>query len=516
MRRRMRNPGLRALALLILSLGQGCQSSYWRARFAAPAERERLDLEAPFVKVHTHEGHVYVLTSWNADSAAEVLSGAGLHYDVDRRVVGDGQFQIPFNQIALAETNRPETLTHASFIVLGVLTGLSAALTVACLTMPKACFGSCPTFYADGDTGLHSARAEGFSRAVARVLEETDIDALGTAPPDARTYRLTMKNEALETHVVRRIRLGAVPRPPGGRVLRAGAHYYPTTAMTPPRSCGSERGDCLDLVSNADDLEYLSPADERDLSQHERIELSFARPEGRAGLVIRGRTSLLSTFLYYQMLAYMGAQSGEWMRKLERGGKQAIDEARRIGDLIGAIDVEVLTVRGWSAVGTFEEHGPIARDTQLLLIPGELPPGDAKVRLWLAKGAWKLDQVAVVELGEPVQPIWLEPAEVLRKGAPDVNAARRLRGEGAHLITYPGDVYAMRFELPPGEHELFLEARGYYYEWVRKSWLHEESADEVVRFLFEPTGTLRRLASVYKRIEPRMEEVFWQSRVASP
>jgi hypothetical protein len=513
----MRYRRLCALWLSASLLGQGCTSTYWRARFFAPTESDQLEyVREPFVKVHTHDGQVYVLRRWKLDSAGEVLSGSGLRYDVDRRLMGDGQFQIPSSQIALAETNEPETLSHSPFVVLGVLTGLSAVVTIACVTNPKACFGSCPTFYAEGDHGLHSARAEGFSRAVARVLEETDVDALGPAPRDVRTYQLTMKNEALETHVVRRVRLGAVPRPPEGRVLRAGARFYSTTAMTLPRSCRSELGDCRDLVSSADDLEYLSPADERDLSHHERIEVSFARPEGLAGLVIRGRSSLLSTFLFYQMLAYMGTRAGEWMRKLERGGKEAVETARRILDLIGGIDVEVLTVRGWRAVGAFEEHGPIARDTQLLLIPDELPPGDVQVRLWMAKGAWKLDQVVIAAVGEPVQPMWIEAADVQRKGAADADAARRLRGEGSHLITYPGDTYAMRFELPPGEHELFLEARGYYYEWIRQDWVHEESAEEVARFLFEPQEALRRLASVYKRVEPTMEQVFWQSRVGSP
>jgi hypothetical protein len=33
-----------------------------------------------------------------------------------------------------------------------------------------------------------------------------------------------------------------------------------------------------------------------------------------------GRNSLLNTFLFYQALAYMGLEAGDWIRKLERGG----------------------------------------------------------------------------------------------------------------------------------------------------------------------------------------------------
>jgi hypothetical protein len=43
--------------------------------------------------------------------------------------------------------------------------------------------------------------------------------------------------------------------------------------------------------------------------------------------------------------------------------------------------------------------------------------------------------------------------------------------------------------------------------------LREESTVDLMRLLFDPKGTMRRLAPAYKKIEGEMEGIFWQSRV---
>ncbi len=60
------------------------------------------------------------------------------------------------------------------------MSGISLAVTAYCIANPKACFGSCPTFYLEDEGGREPERpqAEGFSESIARVLEARDIDAL--------------------------------------------------------------------------------------------------------------------------------------------------------------------------------------------------------------------------------------------------------------------------------------------------------------------------------------------------
>ena len=100
------------------------------------------------------------------------VTGTGLHYGVDRKLLARGPFTLRFDDIHIFETNRPETMVQSGAVVMGVLTGASLALSGLCLTNPKACFGSCPTFYVSNGDKL-VLQAEGFSDAIAPSLKKT-------------------------------------------------------------------------------------------------------------------------------------------------------------------------------------------------------------------------------------------------------------------------------------------------------------------------------------------------------
>ena len=503
---------LRPIALLLLLPLLSCTSRVWQARFVPPTAKVELDPQAPFLKCHTPSGEVYVLTGWEVDDARRTVSGTGLHYDVNRKRKAEGTFTLSLDEVALFETNRPETLVHSNVVILAVLTGVSLAATALCLANPKACFGSCPTFYAHDGQG-QVLQAEGFSEAIAPVFEKTDVDALYTARPGEPRFELRMTNEALETHAVRSVRLLAVPRPQGGRVFHTRGKFLAVHTLAAPRSCEATTGDCLSAVSAVDESEYHSPADEKDLSTKETVELVFpARTGKHLGLVVGGRNSLLNTFLLYQVMAYAGSTIGDRLMQVQRAGSRAHEMLGGIGDLLGNVEAEVLTRQGWRSAGAFVEVGPIAREVQLLPLPGDLPEGEVRVRLRLTKGNWRLDYLALAELAGEVRPEALDPTRVERAGKEDPVALARLMNPAEYLVTFPGDDYTLRFELPPGEHELFVESRGYYYEWMREEWLPEEDEEKLNEALLAPEQALRRLAPAFKRLEPGMERIFWQSR----
>jgi hypothetical protein len=131
----------------------------------------------------------------------------------------------------------------------------------------------------------------------------------------------------------------------------------------------------------------------------------------------------------------------------------------------------------------------------------------------LARGNWKLDHVGLAELDGQVTPVPIQVSRVTRGGVADTEALERLLDPDRYLITYPGDAYNLHFDLPEGNLELFLETRGHYYEWMRREWLAEEDQMKAAEALTDPVSTLRRLAPAYKKIEDRMEEYFWRSRV---
>ena len=66
--------------------------------------------------------------------------------------------------------------------------------------------------------------------------------------------------------------------------------------------------------------------------------------------------------------------------------------------------------------------------------------------------------------------------------------------------------------MEPDEVELFLDSKGYYYEWMRSEWLNAEDPLMASLVLLNPEEALRRLAPAFKRAEPEMERLFWQSR----
>ncbi len=506
--------GIAALAFISLT---ACSRTLYEAHFAPPSQIEKIAEPAtrsPFIKCHMADGRVFVLEKWSIEEGTNTVRGHGIEYGANRARVGAPRdITLALGDIALIETNRPYDVDvgTASLVGMAVGTGASLAMTVVCLTNTKACFGSCPTFFAEDGSGT-SLQAEGFSASVARSLEATDVDAMWTAKPKSRDFDVTMTNDALETHVVDSVRILAATRPPGGRVLRAGSRYFAATDFRAPiRATAGER-DVTPLLAAADGDEYKSPASATDLAERETLEATFHRDGNeRVGLLVVDRNSLLNTFLFYQAIAFMGSKYGDWMAALEREGKSAFASP---GQLLGDIDVQFEDASGtFAAAGAVGEVGPIAREAELVVLPEGIPSGDVTIRLVMAKGNWKVDQLALVKVGDAVTPVALDPLAATKSGTPDPSALAALIDPKKHLVTHPGDAYTLRFRLPEGDQELFLESRGYYYEWMRDEWLKEEDQLAALQLFMNPHAALKKLAPRFKALEPDMDRIFWQSRV---
>ena len=192
--------------------------------------------------------------------------------------------------------------------------------------------------------------------------------------------------------------------------------------------------------------------------------------------------------------------------------------ARRVEALVAALGgIDVLVANGaggWDSVATIRETGPLAADVRVVPLPVAGSP--MRVRLRMAKGAWRLDFVGLTSRKGHIEPLRLEPTEVLASGTlvPDVRA--RLVDPDDALVTFPGDRYTLVYLLPADatRYELFLETKGYYLEWMRAEWRAEEDLARAAALFLDPTGSLRRLAPEYKRVEPGLEAAFWRSRFA--
>jgi hypothetical protein len=460
-------------------------------------------------------GNTYVLQDWEMDSTRQLVVGTGTLFNINRDILRQGQFQVGIDSVAIFETNVIKTSGTAT--ALTVFTGITAAVTVFCIANPKACFGSCPTFYIQHGDNLY-LQAEGFSASIAPSLEATDIDALSYTSNSGDEFEIEMRNEALETHVVRYVDLLAVPKAKGSRVFSdLDGRFWESLSLLPPISAEGSEGDCLPLLSEVDGKERYSRSDPNYLGAREIIELEFSSvPDKQMGLVIGCRQTLLSTYLLYQTFAYMGNDAGYWFAQIER--KNIQKHQNSIQKIMGGIEVLIEDSLGdWKVVDQIDEHGPLATDIHLLPI-GRIASKSAKIRLRMTKGNWRIDYAALAELSQPVEAIRLPPQLVLKDGLVDRQTRAILRDSTQVLITLPGDNYTLRYQIPDVscDYELFLQSRGYYLEWIRKEWIEEENPFLLAEMFINPEAALKRLAPDFKRVEGEMENHFWRSRYVKP
>ena len=475
-----------------------------------------IEQSSPFLKIHMKNGNVYVLRDWQVSDNRQYVNGTGTLFNSNRDVIKTGSFKVGVDSVAIFETNVIEN--SGAMTALTIITGLTAALTAYGIMNPKACFGSCPTFYAsDGDS--MRLQAEGFSASIAPSLEATDTDALFHALPKNREIEIRMKNEALETHVVRQVNLLAVPRYKDKRVfLDTNGRFWQTDSLFPPVSVNAPEGNPVDLLLYADGRERFSRADSTYLGAKEVLQLEFnVLPHKKYGLVIGCRQTLLSTYLLYQTYAYMGNNVGYWFSRIEQ--KQIKLGPNSITNVLGGIEVLIQDSRGrWKKVGNFNEYGPLAIDFHLLPI-GKIKNKKLKIRLKMTKGNWRIDYVALAELLQSVPAICIQPYVVMNNGVVDEKARSALLDSAKTLVTLPGDIYTLKYHLPatpPFGYELFLQSRGYYLEWIRKEWIEEENPMLLAQIFLSPDQALRRLAPQFKKVEKKMEYCFWKSRYAKP
>jgi hypothetical protein len=170
----------RATLLAGVALGAtlaACSFVSQKPKLLRPEQAPAPSSRTPLLKAHLWSGDLYLLSVWQVVDSSRSLQGSGVHYDMMRVRQDSGTYVLPVDSIALVETNVSESRFPFGLQMLGFLTVVYGVTSVACLSDPKSCFGSCPTFYVD-DGPRELLQAEGFSGSVARVLEARDVDPL--------------------------------------------------------------------------------------------------------------------------------------------------------------------------------------------------------------------------------------------------------------------------------------------------------------------------------------------------
>jgi len=516
----MKEYSLLCWIIAVCLLFQGCVTTRINKELVAVENAMQLSPKSEYLKVHMNDGTLYVLNSWNINGESRMIEGRGTYYNIRRNPVtqtsmAESDFLIYFDDIALLETNNVKKSSVAAIAAMSVVSIPHTFLSIICLTDPKACFGSCPTFYVyDGKE--FQLQAEGFSSSIARSLEDTDIDKLYLAKPQSDEFTLRVTNEALETHAVRQANLLACRAGEGQEVFATPENaFYTVDTLYTPDWCFSPEGDITGLISYLDKQERFSLADSTDLAACEELSVHFSGlPPGRYGLVTGSRQTLLTTFLFYQSLANMGNNVARYGLRLENGDDRIRKYANRMYDLLGGIDISVDCGDGKPEhIYELREMGPIATDVQLIELP-EFSPGEISVRLKMTKGLWRLDYIALARLDKEVEPVRIAPGRVICEGSDDPVSLQNLLSPENYFVTYPREEYELIYDLPEDfiEYRYFLESTGYYYEWRREEWVRDENRKLFRMMFLRPRHYLKKMAPEFKKREPYMEEIFWNSR----
>lgn len=478
--------------------------------------------KALFFKVHLKNGNVYLLDKWELDNTQDVLKGEGALFDFNRKLLNSGIFQINLRNIAIIETNdfeKIKTKDKENLSTLAVLTGINLLGDILCITNPKACFGSCPTFYEKGNEELQNSLAEGFSSSITPSLEIKDKDALQLTS-SAPVFSLIMKNEALETHMINELFIEAVPKKINENIFQTkSGEFYKCNNLINPNKAFTNNKDIYSSIKEIDDTEYYSKTHPTDLTSKEEVILEFNDlKEINYGLVINFRQTLLTTFLLYSGLSYMGDEVGDYFTKIETN-QNVKKLLRNPFKRLGGIKLYFLDEKTnkWILFDDIYETGPIAKN--LIISPitlNKISSNDLKIKIEMTRGLWRLDYLSLTEIKSKVNSIILYPTEIVTNNGNNFSISDINKDDNDYVISFPGNEFEFLFEIPTldsgEEFELFLNSKGYYLEWIRKSWLEDKNIPKLKNMLTNDKDTWTELAKEFKSIEHEMESVFWNSK----
>jgi hypothetical protein len=210
----------------------------------------------------------------------------------------------------------------------------------------------------------------------------------------------------------------------------------------------------------------------------------------------------------------MGNSAGYFAARAESGDRKMNKRINNAWDLLGGIEVFVQHSNGkWVKISQIEEMGPIASDIHLIPIPNSATQ-NLRIKLRLTKGLWRIDYLALGKLEQKIEPVRIQPSSVIGVNGEDNYVKSLLTDTTQPLVTLPGDVYDLYYDLPENSNEcdIYLSSKGYYLEWMREDWLAEENLKKVSLLFGAPKLYMRMAAPDFAKIEHTMEDNFWNSR----
>lgn len=466
-------------------------------------------------RVHLLNGSTaLVRTPWEV--ARDTVFGQFAVYDAQLQLA-DSVSAIPLERVAGIETYTGRVLLPPTMLI----AGLELAGTIsAAVSMANAFYGSCPTIYSDS-AGVERLESEGFSYSIAPIFEARDVDYLHARPGPDGEIRLTVRDEAAETHYINHVELLAV-RHDAGESVAPDANGLPLAmrGWLPYRAVNRDGRDVTVTLAAADTMAYASDsaaleALDDSAALHDWIQLALPAVDADSvAILIRARNSLLTTVLLYdQMLASQGARAVDWIGRDLADLGHAMTLGRWAARELG-LHVQIDTGSGWQDVARLGDPGPIAWEETAVMVP--VTRGQATtVRLRFATDAWRLDQIRIA--GTVRRPAWhtIAADSLLDARGHDHDDLRRriAEADSAYVVTQPGSRFVLTFPTSAADSadQFLLAIQGYYIEWIRPAWAARPDAGP-----FRPgAAPLRRALEQWRHERHSFERRFFESRLAA-
>lgn len=464
-------------------------------------------------RLHLLDGSIALVRSpWTI--ARDTVLGSFAVYD-PRLQLTDSLRALPLDRVAGIETYIAKTNSGASIGASVLATGVAALGTAA---LAVAIFGSCPTVYSDS-AGVERLESEGFSYSLAPLLEARDVDLLRARPGADGRIRLTVRNEAAETHYINHIELLAVQHA-DSEAVAPDATGLPLAlgGWVSYRATDRDGRNAVATLAEADSLVYASdsasfnPADTTRL--HDWISITLPAVDADSvAILLRARNSLFTTVLLYdQMLARRGAHAVDWIGRDLADIGSVLALSRWYSAELG-MHLQVRDGAAWRDAARLGDPGPIAWEETAVVVPVRRGVPNT-VRLWFPTDAWRIDRVRVAANFR--RPRWRAiAAESLRdpRGIEqDSLRAQIAEADDAYLVTQPGDAFTVDFPTRSADDgdQFLLAMQGYYIEWIRPAWAARPDAGP-----FMPgNDVLRHTLERWQQQRNLFEQRFFGSRLA--
>ncbi|MDX9759625.1 MAG: hypothetical protein RBU27_10735 [Bacteroidota bacterium] len=509
-------------------------------------------------KLFTTDGGIYLFPDGFL-TRADTLIGTGTRYELGSEQGHTARFAIMRDSIRAMTYYEPRHSFGeiAGTVGLGIFAPFLTYNAVACLVCPKCCFGSCPTIYVGepgasdvssmtsvGDQSITMGRtssgeippvgtaagggivAECFSYCVSPFVQRPDLDLLARDVDTSTPFHLRVTNEAMESHFINRLELLSVAHPHASEVYPTeDGRIYVVRGLESVEQARSDDGtDIAALLNTRDDNVYRSGLSRFDAmtADGRRDAITFDIPSAdlvdSVTVVLRARNTLLTTALFYDVvLGPRGYNALEWTARM------AEDEAYArlfyaLYDEYGGVQVSVERDGRFDPVTKFGDIGPIAWKDFAVRLP--VTGTTTRVRFTFFPDNLMIDHVAWARetLDAPafavhtVTPDLIEDFDGMTR--PEI-ADSVARQDESYLHVTPGDSYHFRYDLPDGGMQastVLLRSQGYYYEWLRGSWVRDEATQPPLN-IFNIAAIIELLRDRWLHHSRTLEEEFFHNRV---